>query len=261
MQIEVRYRPFLLTTPYVLAFGAVKQFDTFFVRAFDGSNEGWGEITPLPGYSAESPQTVREALADLESNDNPVNAKYLVQKWGETAAMTVSGILTARDSLQLNAEGACPETASFDPIPVAALCAGTTPDAAAENAQRLCAQGYQTLKVKIGGGSVQADVDRVHAIAAAVSPMARLRLDANQQMVFDDARTRIIGFLHEQAAKNGMKFADETLIRHGFTHQDMANITGTSRQLVTIVLNELKKENLINFDRSSILIRDLDQLK
>ena len=82
-----------------------------------------------------------------------------------------------------------------------------------------------------------------------------------EQLVFDDARTRIIAFLHEQASKNGMKFGDETLVRHGFTHQDMANITGTSRQLVTIVLNELKKENLINFDRSSILIRDLDQLK
>lgn len=82
-----------------------------------------------------------------------------------------------------------------------------------------------------------------------------------EQLVFDDARTRIIAFLKEQASKNGMKFADETLIRHGFTHQDMANITGTSRQLVTIVLNELKKENLINFDRSSILIRDIDQLK
>ncbi|MCB9185587.1 MAG: Crp/Fnr family transcriptional regulator [Flavobacteriales bacterium] len=82
-----------------------------------------------------------------------------------------------------------------------------------------------------------------------------------ERLIFDDARTRIIAFLKEQAQKNGKKFADETLIRHGFTHQDMANITGTSRQLVTIVLNELKKENLINFDRSSILIRDVDQLK
>ena len=82
-----------------------------------------------------------------------------------------------------------------------------------------------------------------------------------EQLVFNDARTRILGFLHEQAEKSGMKFGDETLIRHGFTHQDMANITGTSRQLMTIVLNDLKKENLINFDRSSILIRDLDQLK
>lgn len=82
-----------------------------------------------------------------------------------------------------------------------------------------------------------------------------------EQLVFDDARTRIIGFLVEQAEKSGMRFGDETLIKHGFTHQDMANITGTSRQLVTIVLNELKKDNLINFDRSSILIRDLDQLR
>ncbi len=82
-----------------------------------------------------------------------------------------------------------------------------------------------------------------------------------EQMVFQDARTRIISFLLEQAEKNGKKFGDETLIRHGFTHQDMANITGTSRQLVTIVLNELKKENLINFDRASILIRDVGQLK
>lgn len=81
-----------------------------------------------------------------------------------------------------------------------------------------------------------------------------------ERLIFDDARTRIIAFLKEQAQKNGQKFADETLIRHGFTHQDMANITGTSRQLVTIVLNELKKENLINFDRTSILIRDVDQL-
>lgn len=82
-----------------------------------------------------------------------------------------------------------------------------------------------------------------------------------EQLVFDDARTRIIAFLLEQAEKNGKKFGDETLIRHGFTHQDMANITGTSRQLVTIILNELKKDNLINFDRSSILIRDVNQLK
>lgn len=82
-----------------------------------------------------------------------------------------------------------------------------------------------------------------------------------EQLIFDDARTRIISFLREQAAKNGLKFADETLIRHGFTHQDMANITGTSRQLVTIVLNDLKKDNLINFDRSSILIRDVDKLR
>ena len=45
------------------------------------------------------------------------------------------------------------------------------------------------------------------------------------------------------------------------THKDIAALTGTSRQTVTTILNELKDQNLINFDRKKILIRDLDRLK
>jgi CRP/FNR family transcriptional regulator, cyclic AMP receptor protein len=81
-----------------------------------------------------------------------------------------------------------------------------------------------------------------------------------EELIFDDSRSRIISFIKTQAGKTGTSYGDEVLLNHGLTHQDMANLTGTSRQLVTIVLNELRKENLINFDRSSILIRDLASL-
>jgi CRP/FNR family transcriptional regulator, cyclic AMP receptor protein len=81
-----------------------------------------------------------------------------------------------------------------------------------------------------------------------------------EELVFHDARERIIAFIKEQAAKYGVKYGDETLINHGFTHQDMANITGTSRQLVTIVLNELRKKKVLNFDRTSILVRDMKKM-
>ncbi|MEO1713645.1 MAG: helix-turn-helix domain-containing protein [Bacteroidota bacterium] len=50
------------------------------------------------------------------------------------------------------------------------------------------------------------------------------------------------------------------LVKHCLTQQDIANITGTSRQTVTSVLNDLKKENLIYFNRRSILIRDMAKL-
>ena len=40
----------------------------------------------------------------------------------------------------------------------------------------------------------------------------------------------------------------------------MANLSATSRQTVTIVLNELKEANLINFDSKSILIHDINDL-
>jgi CRP-like cAMP-binding protein len=80
-------------------------------------------------------------------------------------------------------------------------------------------------------------------------------------LVFKDARTRIVEFLKDVAAWRGKKVGYETLIQTSLTHKDIASLTGTSRQTVTTILNELKDQNLINFNRKQILIRDLDTLK
>ncbi len=80
-------------------------------------------------------------------------------------------------------------------------------------------------------------------------------------LVFKDARTRIVEFLKDSASWKGKKVGFETMIPTKLTHKDIAALTGTSRQTVTTILNELKEKNLINFDRRKILIRDLDQLK
>lgn len=80
-------------------------------------------------------------------------------------------------------------------------------------------------------------------------------------LVFKDARTRVIEFLKDAAAWKGKKVGFETMIPTRLTHKDIAALTGTSRQTVTTILNELKDKNLINFDRKKILIRDLSSLK
>jgi len=79
-------------------------------------------------------------------------------------------------------------------------------------------------------------------------------------LLYKDARARIIDFLKETASEHGQKVGFETMIKSHFTHQDIANITGTSRQTVTTTLNSLKEKNIINFDRRRILIRDMDLL-
>ena len=82
-----------------------------------------------------------------------------------------------------------------------------------------------------------------------------------ESLIFKDARTRIIDFLKESAEKRGSKIGiDEMLVKHSLTQQDIANITGTSRQTVTSVLNDLKRSDLIYFNRRSILIRDIGRL-
>jgi CRP-like cAMP-binding protein len=82
-----------------------------------------------------------------------------------------------------------------------------------------------------------------------------------ESLVFKDARTRVVEFIKEMAEERGQKVGFETMVKSKLTHQDIANLTGTSRQTVTTILNELKDKNLINFDRRKILIRDMDKLR
>lgn len=81
-----------------------------------------------------------------------------------------------------------------------------------------------------------------------------------ESLVFKDARARIIEFLRQNAEKHGRQVGYETFFKHNLTQQDIANFTGTSRQTVTSVLNDLRKSNLIYFNRTGILIRDLSKL-
>ena len=80
------------------------------------------------------------------------------------------------------------------------------------------------------------------------------------KLVLKDARSRIVEFLLETAGKEGRRVGFEMLVKHHLTQQDIANLTGTSRQTVTSVLNDLRKSNLIYFNRNSILIRDIEKL-
>lgn len=81
-----------------------------------------------------------------------------------------------------------------------------------------------------------------------------------ESLVFKDARTRIVEFLKDMAEERGQKVGFEMMIKNHLTHKDIASLTGTSRQTVTTVMNELREENIINFDRRRILIRDMDRL-
>ena len=81
-----------------------------------------------------------------------------------------------------------------------------------------------------------------------------------ESLIFKDARTRIVDFIKDSVEKRGRRIGYEMLLKHSLTHQDIANITCTSRQTVTLVLNDLKKDDLIYFNRGKILVRDMAKL-
>ena len=81
-----------------------------------------------------------------------------------------------------------------------------------------------------------------------------------ESILCKDARSRIVEFLKENVLSAGRKIGMEILLVNPLTQQDIANFTGTSRQTVTLVLNDLKKLNVIHFNRRNILVRDVARL-
>ncbi len=82
-----------------------------------------------------------------------------------------------------------------------------------------------------------------------------------ESLVFKDSRSRVIEYLNELVTKKGQRVGYEWVVRKFITHQEIANLTATSRQTVTTVLNELRNDNIITFNRKRLLVRDIDKLK
>ena len=82
-----------------------------------------------------------------------------------------------------------------------------------------------------------------------------------ENMVFKNSRSRIVEFLYGLGKDFGQQVGYETLVRDFFTHQEIADLTGTSRQTVTTTLNDLRNHNIISFNRKRLLIRDLEKLR
>lgn len=113
---------------------------------------GWGEFSPLPGYPCD-PRHCEEAVRE---------AVFLGWPAAVRAAVPVNGLVPA-----------------------------VAPEAAAELAAEAAAAGLTTLKVKVGGGPLADDADRVAAVRAALGPSGRIRLDANGAWDVDAAVTAI----------------------------------------------------------------------
>lgn len=82
-----------------------------------------------------------------------------------------------------------------------------------------------------------------------------------ESLVFKDSRSRIVEFLIELVEKNGQRVGYEWVVRKFITHQEIANLTATSRQTVTTVLNELRNKELLTFNRKRLLVRDREALE
>lgn len=162
------------------------------VRITDRENHaGWGEIAPLPGFSDESIDEVRNSavqlLASLGNIDLPEPDALL--KGGAmslTSSQLPASVAFGIESAILNLRAICGNKElrhqinpqSPNTIPVNGLLSGDESEIL-ESANVLLERGYRTLKLKVGQDSIDEDISRVRALRELV-PTCAIRLDANR---------------------------------------------------------------------------------
>lgn len=115
--------------------------------------------------------------------------------------------------------------------------------------------------VAIRAVELRSVIERVPQLADRFINHLGIRVRNTERMIEDyvlfDSKDRIIKFiLSLDAAAVGDKAARDGKAYHYMTHQDIAGLTGASRQFVTSVMNDLRKQKLIDFNRVSVQVKD-----
>lgn len=82
-----------------------------------------------------------------------------------------------------------------------------------------------------------------------------------EDLVFKDARQRVVSFLIKLAEANGKKIGEQIFVKPFLKHQDIADLTACARQTVNDVLTDLREKKIIDFDRKKLVINDFSKLK
>lgn len=77
-----------------------------------------------------------------------------------------------------------------------------------------------------------------------------------QLLLFKDAKTRLLEFLDDLCEDYGIGCEKTGVmkIQHPYTQKDIANLIGTSRPTLNLIMNGLKEDGVINFKQKEILI-------
>ena len=107
-------------------------------------------------------------------------------------------------------------------------------------------------------------VDRNPELNLRITKLIGLKLkkysERIEELVFKDAEQRLVSFLLRLADENGKQIGDEIFVKPFLKHQDIAELTATSRQTVNSILTDLREKKVINFDRKKLIIYKREKL-
>jgi L-alanine-DL-glutamate epimerase-like enolase superfamily enzyme len=195
-----------LFTPFGIAGGAqaVAQNVLVTVTLADGTH-GYGEAAPFPAFNGETQASALAAIDTVRAGVVGTDARA----WRPIAAQLREAISNAGSARCAIETAILDALTRYHGMPLYAFFGGAATslhtdmtittgsvEEAAAAALDILGRGISTIKVKIGGGNLAHDLERIIAIHA-VAPDAPLILDGNGGMSAD-AALELLGALHVQ---------------------------------------------------------------
>jgi len=181
-----------LRTPILTARGPIDTREgALLALTSDSGLVGHGESLPLAGFSEESPDQTSETLSRLarvligREIEDLEKLLDLVEELAPDAPAARAAVDVALFDLAARTQGvgvAALLAVSEKPrvrVEVNALVYAEKPETIAREASAAAAEGYRTVKIKVGAHALELDEARVAAVRDAVGSEAKIRLDAN----------------------------------------------------------------------------------
>ncbi len=208
-------------------------------------NQGWGEATPIKGfgYPSETPEEDLRILQQETQNHlgQEVSSIHSLLEEFKTHAPQAPCALAALDTAlcDLSAQSADLSlahwlarewgTVPLEEFPANAVLVEENPAALAKEVQLRLAQGFRTLKLKVGAGSIEADCARLSTIRLLASREVNLRLDANGAWTSEEALRAITAF-----SSFGIEFLEQPVAK-----EDLDGLAKVSaRGLIRVAADE-----------------------
>ena len=159
-----------LSVPLAMRYGTLSQREGLLLELADAERLYWCEIAPFPGLSQESLADCCDWVRAYQNNLWAVPAPGPALAWALTAATQAANLSDA-----------------WGRVPLNALLTAAEPPQIAITAEHLYATGYRCFKLKVVGGSLLSEQQRIEALLRAVGPDIQLRLDVNRRWSLAEA--------------------------------------------------------------------------
>jgi CRP-like cAMP-binding protein len=82
-----------------------------------------------------------------------------------------------------------------------------------------------------------------------------------EQLIFKDVNAKLAELLLRLASEYGIEDSRGTLVALKITHQEMANLIGSTRETVSLTLSQFKRKGLIQTDGRKVILADREGLR